>query len=68
MNDFNVDLLTILGVLAALSALLFLMSALDPTNQRRPGTTQQPRPDTAAAPVPLADMAAAVGEPLVRHS
>ncbi len=36
MNSFNVDLLTVLGVLAGLSALLFMMAALDPTNDRRP--------------------------------
>ena len=35
MNTFNLDLLTVVGVLAGIGALLFLMSALDPTNDRR---------------------------------
>ena len=35
MNTFNLDLLTVVGVLAGIGALRFLMSALDPTNDGR---------------------------------
>lgn len=35
MNTFHLDLLTVVGVLAGIGTLLFLMSALDPTNDRR---------------------------------
>jgi hypothetical protein len=35
VNTFH-DLLTVTGVLAGIGALLFLMSALDPTNAARP--------------------------------
>ena len=34
-NDLSVGLLTVIGVLAGLVALLVLLSALDPTNERR---------------------------------
>ncbi len=34
-NDLSVGLLTVLGVLAGMASLLFLMSALDPTNEHR---------------------------------
>lgn len=37
VNTFS-DLLTVLGVLAGIGGLLFLMSALDPTSVRRPPT------------------------------
>jgi hypothetical protein len=34
-NDLSVGLLTVVGVLAGLASLLFLLSALDPTNEQR---------------------------------
>ena len=50
VNSFNLDLLTVMGVLAGLSALLFLMAALDPTNEQRPVPAVQPDLDAAGAP------------------
>ncbi|WP_210648818.1 hypothetical protein [Nocardioides sp. SYSU D00065] len=35
-NDLDTGLLTVLGVLAGIAALLFLLAAMDPTNLRRP--------------------------------
>lgn len=35
-NDFSVALLTVLGVLTGIFALLVVMSRLDPTSQQRP--------------------------------
>jgi hypothetical protein len=35
MKDFSVALLTVLGVLAGVGVLLFLMTAVDPTNDQR---------------------------------
>lgn len=67
VNDFNVDLLTVVGVLVGLSTLLFLLSAMDPTTQRLPRTIQQPHRETAT-PVPLRDVAHLPAGEAVRHS
>ena len=34
-NDLSVGLLTVIGVRVGMATLLFLMSALDPTNEQR---------------------------------
>lgn len=48
MNTF-VDLLTVMGVLAGIGGLLFLMSALDPTSVRRPPSHRGTREGTGLA-------------------
>ena len=58
MNSFNADLLTVLGVLAGLSALLFMMAALDPTNERRPGPAHRADRDRVVPPVPRTEQPA----------
>ena len=58
VNSFNADLLTVMGVLAGLSALLFLMAALDPTTERRPVNSQPAEHDGVAPPIVLAEQPA----------
>lgn len=60
MNTF-VDLLTVMGVLAGIGGLLFLMSALDPTSVRRPPTHRGTRERS-----PLASRTVVSDEPAIR--
>ncbi len=53
-----IDLLTVTGVLAGIGGLLFLMSALDPTSDRRPPTHRAVRDSSG-----LAGGAAVIEEP-----
>lgn len=57
VNSFNVDLLTVMGVLAGLSALLFFMSALDPTNVQRQVASHPVDLDVATPPMSLGEQA-----------
>jgi hypothetical protein len=41
VNDLDTGVFVVLGFLAGLAALLFLMSALDPTNVRRPAPSHR---------------------------
>lgn len=47
-QDLGLSLLTVLGVLAGIGALLYVMAALDPTNVR--ATEQVPAPRAARGP------------------
>lgn len=43
MNDFSMALLTVLGVLGGVGALLFLMTAVDPTTDPRKSPAHKAR-------------------------
>jgi hypothetical protein len=58
VNSFNVDLLTVMGVLAGLSALLFLMAAIDPSNEQRTSPVKTVDRDVVVPPRPRAEQSA----------
>ena len=68
VNTFHVDLLTVMGILAGIGALLFLMSALDPTTEPRPSSAPGTR-ERGATPPALGDpQVLAARAPVVEQS